>query len=53
MIIKKILTTEEKNRIRYMWRNCPCTFDEIFRDINQFRDEPVSEEEIENVIFSL
>ena len=44
------MTQEEKERIQYMWRNCPCTFDEIVRDINQFRDIPVSEEEIENVI---
>ena len=47
------MTQEEKDRIIYMWRNRPCTFDEIVRDINQFRDDPVSEEEIEDVIFSL
>jgi len=33
-----------------MWQNCPCTFDEIVRDINQFRDDPVPVEEIEDVI---
>ena len=45
-----MLTQEEIERIRYMWIYEPCYFDEIVRDINQFRKEPVSEEEIEEVI---
>lgn len=33
-----------------MWLNRPCTFDEIVHDTNQFRDVPVSENEIEEII---
>ena len=47
------MTDEERDRIKYMWRNCPCYFNEIVRDINQFRDIPVSEDEIEEVIDSI
>ena len=45
-----MLTQEEIERVRYMWTHEPCYFDEIVRDINQFRDEPVSRDEIEEVI---
>ena len=50
MIIRDRMTKEEKEQIVYMWLNKPCTFDEIVRDTNQFRDVPVSEDEIEEII---
>ena len=45
-----MLTEYEIDIIIDMWLNKPCTFAEIVRNINQFRDEPVSKEEIEDVI---
>ena len=45
-----MLTQNEKEIIIDMWLNRPCTFAEIVHVMNQFRDEPVSEEEIEDVI---
>lgn len=48
-----MLTQEEIERVRYMWTHEPCYFDEIVRDINQFRDIPVSRDEIEEVIDKL
>lgn len=48
-----MLTENEIERVRYMWIHEPCYFDEIVRDINQFRKEPVSEEEIWEALDSL
>lgn len=45
-----MLTEYEIDRIIDMWLNKPCTFAEIVRDINQFRDIPASIDEIEEII---
>lgn len=47
------MTQEEIERVQYMWLSCPCTFQEIMDDINQFRDEPVTEKEVWEVIDKL
>lgn len=47
------MTEEEIERVRYMWLYKACTFQEIVRDINQFRQESVSEEEIWEAINDL
>ena len=47
------LTGQEIDWIEYAWLNKPCTFQELVDDINQFRDEPVSDEEIQGIIDKL
>ena len=47
------MTDEEKELAAYMWTHDPCTLKEIVDRINQFRDCPVSEDEVMESIDSL
>ena len=46
-----MMTQEEKERAKYVYWQCPSTFQEVLDEINQFRSEKVSAEELEEVVY--